>query len=65
VFSAFVTVWCTVYLLFVCICLCVDIVPVSSEHPIGDDQEELVYEEEDTQFVEEGQVDFPAMHILF
>jgi hypothetical protein len=27
---------------------------VSSELPIGDDQEEPVYEEEDTQFVEEG-----------
>jgi hypothetical protein len=34
--------------------LCVDIVLVSSEHPIGDDQEEPDYEEEDTQFVEEG-----------
>jgi hypothetical protein len=54
VYSAFVTVWCTVYLLFVCICLCVDIVPVSCELPIGGDQEEHVYEEEDTQFVEEG-----------
>jgi hypothetical protein len=28
-------------------------VPVSSEHPIGDDQEEPVYEE-DNQFVEKG-----------
>jgi hypothetical protein len=28
--------------------------PVSSELPIGGDQEEPVYEEEDTQFVEEG-----------
>jgi hypothetical protein len=28
-------------------------VPVSSELPIGGDQEEPVYEEEDTQFVEE------------
>jgi hypothetical protein len=61
---AFVTVWCTVYLLFVCICLCVDIVHVSSEHPIGDDQEEPVYEEEDTQFVEKAS-GFPPLHILF
>jgi hypothetical protein len=52
-FSAFVTVWCIVYLLIDCICLCVDILPVSSELPIGGDQEEPVYEE-DTQFVEEG-----------
>jgi hypothetical protein len=29
-------------------------VPVSSELPIGGDQEEPVYKEEDTQFVEEG-----------
>jgi hypothetical protein len=29
-------------------------VPVSSKLPIGDDQEEPVYKEEDTQFVEEG-----------
>jgi hypothetical protein len=29
-------------------------VSVSSEHPIGDDQEEHVYEEDDNQFVEEG-----------
>jgi hypothetical protein len=42
------------YLLIVCICLCVDIVPVSSEHSIGDDQEAPVHKEEDTQFVEEG-----------
>jgi hypothetical protein len=29
-------------------------VPVSPEHPIGDNQEEPVYEEEDNQFVEVG-----------
>jgi hypothetical protein len=29
-------------------------VHVSTEHPIGEDQEELIFEEEDTQFVEEG-----------
>jgi hypothetical protein len=33
--------------------------PVSFEHPIGDDQEEPVYEEEDNQFVEEGKWIFP------
>jgi hypothetical protein len=42
------------YLFIVYICLCVDIVPVSSEHPIGEDQEELIFKEEDIQFVEEG-----------
>jgi hypothetical protein len=30
-------------------------VPVSSELPVGSDQEELVFEEEYTQLVEEGQ----------
>jgi hypothetical protein len=33
--------------------LCVDIVPVSSELPVGSDQEEPVFEEEYTQLVEE------------
>jgi hypothetical protein len=63
-FSAFVTVWCTVYLLFVCICLCVDIMHVSSERPIGDDQEEPIYEE-GTQFVEEGKWIFPLCIFSF
>jgi hypothetical protein len=62
VFLVFVTVWCTVYLLFVCICLCVDIVPVLSELSIGGDQEEPVYEEEDTQLVEEGKWFFPSAY---
>jgi hypothetical protein len=32
----------------------VDIVPISSELPVGGDQEELVFEEDFTQLVEEG-----------
>jgi hypothetical protein len=40
-------------------------VPVSSELPIGDDQEEPVYEEEDTQFVEEGKQTFPLCMFSF
>jgi hypothetical protein len=64
VFYAFATVWCTIYLLFVCICLCVDIVPISFELPIGDDQEEPVYEEEDTQFVKEFKWIFPSAYSL-
>jgi hypothetical protein len=28
--------------------------PVSSKHPIGEYQEEPIFEEEDTQFIEEG-----------
>jgi hypothetical protein len=40
-------------------------VPVSSELPIGDDQEEPVYEEEDTQFVEEGKWIFPLCIFSF
>jgi hypothetical protein len=39
-------------------------VSVSSEHPIGDDQEEHVYEEEDAQFVEEGKWIF-SLYIFF
>jgi hypothetical protein len=34
-------------------------VPVSTEHPIAEDQEEPIFEEEDTQFVEEGKWTFP------
>jgi hypothetical protein len=37
-------------------------VSVSSEHPIGDDQEESVYEEEDNQFVEEGKWISPSAY---
>jgi hypothetical protein len=56
-----------VYCLFIvcCICLCVDIVPVSFELPIGGDQEEPVYEEEDTQFVEEGKCFLPLCIFSF
>jgi hypothetical protein len=35
------------------------------EHPIGDDQEEPVYEEEDTQCVEEGKWIPPSACSLF
>jgi hypothetical protein len=41
--------------------LCVDIVPVSTEHPIGEEQEEPIFEEEDTQFVEEGKWTSPSV----
>jgi hypothetical protein len=34
--------------------LCVDIVLISSELPVGSDQEEPIFEEEHTQLVEEG-----------
>jgi hypothetical protein len=63
-FYLFVLFGVLFHLLFVCICLCIDIVPVSSEHPIGDYQEEPVYEEEDNQFEEEGKWISP-LHILF
>jgi hypothetical protein len=43
--------------------LCVYITPVSFEHPIGGDQEEPVFEEEDTQFVEEGMW-LPPLHFI-
>jgi hypothetical protein len=29
-------------------------VPILIEHPIGENQEETIFKEEDTQFVEEG-----------
>ena len=41
-----------IYLLYA-MCLCVDIVPVFAEQPVGEDQEEPLYEEESV-FVEEG-----------
>jgi hypothetical protein len=34
--------------------LCIDIVPISSELPVGSDQEGPVFEEEYTQLVDEG-----------
>jgi hypothetical protein len=40
--------------------LCVDIEPVSIEHSIGEDQEEPIFEEEDTQFIEEGKWTSPS-----
>jgi hypothetical protein len=42
----------------------VDIVPISSELPIGDDQEEPICEEEDTPFVEEGKCLSPSAFSL-
>jgi hypothetical protein len=40
-------------------------VPVSSELPVGSDQEELVFEEEYTQLVEEGKWIFPLCIFSF
>jgi hypothetical protein len=40
-------------------------VPVSSELPIGGDQEEPTFEEDYTQFVEEGKWLFPLCIISF
>jgi hypothetical protein len=51
-----------IYCLF--ICLCVDIVPISSELPVGSDPEESVFEEDHTQLVEEGKW-LPPLHFLF
>jgi hypothetical protein len=53
------------FIYFLFICLCIDIVPISSELPIGGDQEEPVYEEEDTSFVEEGKWLSPSACSLF
>jgi hypothetical protein len=51
--------------LFVVNVCCVDIVPVSSELPIGGDQEEPAFEEEYTQLVEEGKWLPPSTFSLF
>jgi hypothetical protein len=40
-------------------CEIVDIVPVSSEQPLGDDQEQLFEEEEDFTIVEDGKWSSP------
>jgi hypothetical protein len=45
------------------LCEIVDIVPVSTEQPIGVDQEQL-FEEEDFVVVEEGKWSSP-LHVLF
>jgi hypothetical protein len=49
-------------MLYVCI---VDIVPVSSEPPLGDDQEQLFEEEEVFTVVEEGKWSSPPACSLF
>jgi hypothetical protein len=49
-------------MLYVCI---VDIVPVSSEPPLGDDQEQLFEEEEVFAVVEEGKWSSPPACSLF
>ena len=36
--------------------------PVSTEHPVGEDQEEPFFEEEDPQFVEEGKWFSPSAY---
>ena len=54
---------CFIYcMLYVCI---VDIVPVSSEPPLGDDQEQLFEEEEVFAVVEEGKWSSPPACSLF
>jgi hypothetical protein len=50
--------------LFVVYVCCVDIVPVSSELPVGGDQEEPAFEEDYTQFVEEGKWLSPSVFSL-
>jgi hypothetical protein len=45
-------------------CEIVDIVPVSTEQPLEDDQEQLFEEEEDFAVAEEGKWSFP-LHIPF
>jgi hypothetical protein len=46
-------------------CDIVDIVPVSTEPPLGDDQEQLFEEEEDFPVVEEGKWSSPPTCSIF
>jgi hypothetical protein len=46
-------------------CEIVDIVPVSTEPPLGDDQEQLFEEEEDFAEVEEGKWSSPPACSMF
>jgi hypothetical protein len=46
-------------------CEIVDIVPVSTEQPLGDDQEQLFEEEEDCAVAEEGKWSSPLAYSIF
>jgi hypothetical protein len=46
-------------------CEIIDIVPVSTEPALGDDQEQLFEEEEDFAVVEEGNWSFPPACSIF
>jgi hypothetical protein len=46
-------------------CEIVDIMPVSTEQPLGDDQEQLFEEEEDFAVVEEGKWSSPPACSIF
>jgi hypothetical protein len=46
-------------------CDIVDIVPVSTEQPLGDDEEQLFEEEEDFAIVEEGKWSSPPACSIF
>jgi hypothetical protein len=45
-------------------CVIVDIVPVSTEQPLGVDQEQLFEEEEDFSVVEEGKWSSPLVELF-
>jgi hypothetical protein len=54
------------FLFIVCfMCEIVDIVPVSTEQPLRDDQEQLFEEEEDIAVVEEGKWSSPPAYSIF
>jgi hypothetical protein len=46
-------------------CEIIDIVPVSTEQPLGDDQEQLFEEEEDFVVAEEGKWSSPPAYSIF
>jgi hypothetical protein len=45
-------------------CVIVDIVPISTEQPLGVDQEQLFEEEEDFSVVEEGKWSSPLVELF-
>jgi hypothetical protein len=58
-FLAFRLDWLIVLFIVYFMCVIVDIVPVSTEQPLGVDREQLFEEEEDFSVVEEGKCSSP------
>ena len=57
--------YCFIYLCCMLSCVLVDIVPVSTELPVGVDQEQLLEEEESEFLDEEGKWSSPPAYSIF